>query len=66
MAHVVTADPWGLEKLLSGCLWLRSWLRQHKEYAGRVSGAEEGGPLFAGLARVKFGLGIAASGITTS
>ena len=62
MAHLVTMDLRGVAcpaEPLSGWLWLRGWLRRHRDHAGRLSGAEEGRPLFVGLARAKFGLGMA-------
>ena len=46
----------------SGWLWLRSRLKGYRDRGGRTSGAEGARSPFAGLARDRFGLGMAASG----
>ena len=69
MAHLVTMNSWVAPcpaRLLSGRLWPRGWLRRRRGHAGRLSGAEGGRPLFAGLVRAKIGVGVAASGMTAS
>ena len=53
-------------QLLSGWFWLRSWPKGHRDRVGRMSGAECSGALFVGLARARFGLGMAASGISAA
>ena len=50
----------------SGWMWLRKRLADHSDRAGRLAGAEGRVPLCVGLARVRFGLGMAASGMTAS
>ena len=44
-------------------MWLRSGLKGYRDRGGRKSGAEGAPSLFAGLARDRFDLGMAASGI---
>ena len=53
-------------RLLSGWARLRKWLPDHREKTRRLAGAEGRGPLFAGLARARFGLGMAAAGMSAS
>ena len=50
----------------AGWLGPRDWLSRRRDYAGRMSPAPDGEPLFAGLARSRFGLGMAPSGVSAS
>ena len=61
-SHVVALPSWRGAcpvQLTSGWLWFRAWLARRRYYAGRMSSPPEGGPLFAVLARARFGLGMA-------
>ena len=69
VAKVVALPAWGGAcplQLTSGWLWFRSWLARHRNYTGRLSVEDEDGFLLVGLARARFGLGLAASGVTAS
>ena len=52
--------------LLSGWLRLRKWIAVYRDHARRLAGAEVKAPLFIGLARARFGLSMAASGMSAS
>ena len=42
------------------------WLVRNRDFAGRMASSGEDSPLFAGLVRARFGLGLASSGIAAS
>ena len=72
LSHLLEGRSWGEAFpvcLLSGWTWLRSWIGEHRDRLERTPGhhAEPPGSsapnaLFVGLARVKFGLGMAPVG----
>ena len=69
VARVVALPAWGGAcplQLTSGWLWFRSWLAEHRNYTGRLAVAGGDGSFLVGLARARFGLGLAASGVTAS
>ena len=69
MARVVALPSWGGARpvhRVSEWLWFRSWLTWNRNYAGRMPASADGGPPFAGLARARFGLGLASSGVAAS
>ena len=53
-------------RLPAGWLWLRGWLSVHWDRLPRMSDHESHTPLFVGLARARFGLGIATSGLSAA
>ena len=66
-ALIVSLPLWSAARrvrLLSGWMRLRGWLADHLDHAGRLAGAEGRIPLVVGSARARFGLGMAASGMT--
>ena len=69
VSRVVALPAWGGAcpvQLTSGWLWFRSWLARRRNYAGRLATSGEEGPFLVGLARARFGLGLASSGVTAS
>ena len=69
VSRMVAMPAWGDAcpvRLTSEWLWFRSWLAVSRDYADRLAIAGEEGPFFVGLARSRFGLGLAASGISAS
>ena len=69
VSRVVALPAWGDScpvHLASDWLWFRSWLSGSRDYAGRLAAAGEEGPFLVGLARPRFGLGLAASGVSAS
>ena len=69
VSRMVAMPAWGDAcpvHLTSEWLWFRSWLADFRDYAGRLATAGEEGPFLVGLARSRFGLGLAASGISAS
>ena len=69
VARAVALPAWGGAcplQLTSGWLWFRSWLAEHRNYTGRLAVAGGDGSFLVGLARARFGLGLAASGVTAS
>ena len=50
-------------RILSGWPWLSGWLSAHRGCLGRMSDPWGHAPLFGGLARFRFGLGMAAAGL---
>ena len=67
--HVIAMDSWCAAcpvHLPSGLLWSRSWLGKSRDSVGRMPGPEGARPLFAGFVRARFGLIMAASGITAT
>ena len=66
---MVALPAWGGAcpfQLTSGWLWFRSWLAEYRNYSGRLATAGGEGSFLVGLARARFGLGLAASGVTAS
>ena len=69
VSSVVALPAWGEAcpvQLSSGRLWFRPWLAKRRNYAGRLATSGGEGPFLVGLARARFGLGLAASGVTAS
>ena len=69
LSRVVALPAWGGAcpvQLTSGWLWFRSWLVKRRNYAGRLPTTGGEGPFLVGLARARFGLGLASSGATAS
>ena len=69
IARVVALPSWGGAcpvALVSGWLWLRGWIARCRDYAGRLAASGPEGPVFIGLARARFGLALAASGVSAS
>ena len=52
--------------LPSGLLRLRKWLAAYRDHVRRFPGTDASAPLFAGLARARFCLSMAASGMSAS
>ena len=52
--------------LLSGWLWLGKRFAVRRDHARRLPGADVNAPPFVGLARARFGLSLAASGMSAS
>ena len=44
----------------------RAWLVRNRDHAGRLAASGDNSPLFVGLARARFGFGLAASGVSAS
>ena len=53
-------------RLLADWLWFRNWLSRFRDRDRRLSAPPVSAPLFVGLARARFGLRMAASGITAA
>ena len=69
LAHIVSLPLWGGTcpvRLLPGWMWLRRWLADYRDQACRPAAAGRRVPPYVGLARARFGLGVAASGVTAS
>ena len=69
ISRVVALPAWGDAcpvRLAADWLWFRSWLAGARDYAARLAAAGEDGPFLVGLARSRFGLGLAASGVSAS
>ena len=69
MAHIVALPAWKGAcpiRLLADWLWFRDWLPRFRDRDGRLSAPPVSAPLFVGLARARFGLRMAASGITAA
>ena len=67
MARVVALPSWQGAcpvQLTSDWLRFRSRLARRRNYAGRTPSSSDEGPLCAGLARARFGLGLASSGVS--
>ena len=69
VARVVALTSWGGAcpvRLVAEWLWFRARLAPYCDCAGRLAAPGEDSPLFVGLARARFGLGLAASGLSAS
>ena len=67
MAHMVTLPLWGGARpirLPSSWLWLGEWRTVHRDRMDGMSDPRNHAPLFVALARARFGLGMAASGLS--
>ena len=68
-SRMVAIPSWGGAcpvQLAIGWQWFRSWMVKHRDYADRLSQLGNEGHLLVGLARARFGLGLASSGIAAS
>ena len=76
LPHLLAVGPWGRAcplRLLSGWVWLRSWIRTRRgrlEWISVAPAAPRGvvglNALFAGLAGAKFGLCVASVGVAAA
>ena len=51
---------------LADCLWFRDWVSRFRDRAGRLSAPPVSAPPFVGVPRTRFGLRMAAPGITAA
>ena len=69
LAHLVAPPSWKGAcnvRRKPGWLLLRGWLSAHRGRSARMSDPGNHAPLFVGLARARFGLGTAASGLSVA